>query len=92
MHQCRLGADLLERSSSEKDLGVLVSNRSAMSQQHVLVAQKANDILGCSRTEEMNLLLSSVLLRPRLGPVLSSAVQEGLGTSGGIPVEGHRDV
>jgi len=31
MHQYRLGADLLERSSAKKDLGVLVANRLAMS-------------------------------------------------------------
>jgi len=31
MHQYRLGADLLERSSVKKDLGVLVANRLAMS-------------------------------------------------------------
>jgi len=46
MHQYRLGNDLLERSSAEKDLDVLVDNRLAMSLQCVLVA-KANGILGC---------------------------------------------
>jgi len=33
VHQYRLGADLLERSSAEKDLRVLVANRLSMSQQ-----------------------------------------------------------
>ena len=31
MYLYRLGADLLERSSAKKDLGVLVANRLAMS-------------------------------------------------------------
>jgi len=46
-HQYRLGADLLEMSSAEKDQSVVVANRLAMSQQNVLVAKKANGILGC---------------------------------------------
>ena len=32
MHQCRLRDELLEMSSAEKDQGVLVDNRLAMSQ------------------------------------------------------------
>ena len=47
MHQYRLGDDLLGRSSAEKDLGVLVDNRLAMSWQHAHVTKKANSILGC---------------------------------------------
>jgi len=47
MHQYRLWAHLLERSSEVKDLGVLVDNRLAMNQQCALVAKKAKGIPEC---------------------------------------------
>ncbi|PKU33643.1 reverse hypothetical protein [Limosa lapponica baueri] len=62
LHQYRLEADMLESSSEEKDLGVLVDNRMTMTrgnkpynsrrvikQQCALVAKKVNGILGCIR-------------------------------------------
>ena len=65
MDQYRLGADLLEKSSTEKDL---VST----SQQCALVTKKTNVILGCinksmaSRSKEVILPLYSALVRPCL--------------------------
>jgi len=46
VHQYRLGDDLLEMSSAEKDLVVLVNKKLVLSQQHAIVAKKADDILG----------------------------------------------
>ncbi|PKU47568.1 hypothetical protein llap_2112 [Limosa lapponica baueri] len=69
MHQYRLGADLLEGSSEEKDLGVLVDSRTTMSQQCALVAKKG---LGCirksmtNRSKEVILPLYSALAKPHL--------------------------
>ena len=71
-HQDRLGTDLLESSSAERDLGVLVDDRVTMSQQRALGAKKANGILGCIkrsvgiRTREVLLSLCSALMRPHL--------------------------
>jgi len=66
------GADLLKRSSAEKDPGVLGDNGLAMSQQCALVVKKANGILEylkksvSSRLREVILPLYSTLVRPHL--------------------------
>ena len=62
MHRYRLGEDLLERSSAERDLGVLVDDRLAMSQQCALVAKQANGILGCIKKSVSSRLREVILL------------------------------
>jgi len=72
MHQYRLGTDLLDSRSVERDLGVLVDDRLTMSQQCALAAKMASGILGyirrsvASRWREALLPLFSALVRPHL--------------------------
>ncbi|PKU41791.1 hypothetical protein llap_7892 [Limosa lapponica baueri] len=71
MHQNRLGADLLESSSAEKDVGVLV-DKLTISQQCTLVAKKSSGLLVyvqkrvANRSKEVILPLYSALERLHL--------------------------
>mgnify|MGYP001852477905 CR=1 FL=1 len=98
MYQYRVGADLLERSSAEKELGVLMDNRLAMSQQCAPVAKKTNGIQECIKKTVVSRLrgdppLCSALLSTSGAqcPVLGTSVQKEQRTTGNSPVEGRKD-
>ena len=71
-YQYKLGNVRIEHNPAGKNLGVLVDDKLNVSQQCVLVAQKANHILGCtirsmaSKSREVILPLYSALARPQL--------------------------
>ncbi|KAJ7417373.1 hypothetical protein WISP_64809 [Willisornis vidua] len=74
MNQHSLGADLLESSSMEKDLGVLMASKLSLSQQCVLVDKRVNGILGGDPAP----LLSPGGTSSVLCPVLSSQAKRNM--------------
>jgi len=99
-YQYRLGDEGIESSPDEKDLGVLVDEKLDMSHQSALAAQKANHILGCtkssmaSRVREGILPLYSALFTLPPGvlcPALEPSAQEGHGPVGAGPEESHKN-
>lgn len=90
----------MQTSSSEKDLGVLIDNRLAMSQEYALVAKQANDILvfikksmAC-RSKEVIFPLYCALGKATYGvlcPILGLQILDRQVTTEESPVLGYRD-
>jgi len=95
-YKYRMEDELIESSTAEKDLGILLDKKLDMSLQCALTAQKANCIMGCikrsgaNRLREVILLLYSALVRRHL----ESCVQlwnPQHGPVGVGPQEGHKN-
>ncbi|KAK4806630.1 hypothetical protein QYF61_022936 [Mycteria americana] len=99
MHQPMLGVSQLERSLAEKALGLLVDTKLNTSQQHALVGNKANGMLGCidkycqqlGGRDLSPLFSTDEATAGVVGPVLGSSVQERHGHTGERPMKGHKD-
>ena len=93
----KLGDNLLESGTAEKDFGVLVNKKLDMSQQCAFAAWKANCVLGCikkgvtSREREGVVPCYSALVRPHLDYCVQTwgPQEEGHGALGAGPEEGH---
>ena len=97
-HLYRLEGTVLESSSAEKDLGVLMDDKLNMSQQCALAAQKANGILGsimrgvASRDREVIVpLCSREAPSGVLCPGMEPPAQERQRAVGEGPEEDHED-
>ena len=72
MHSYKMGDTWLHKTTSEKDLGIVIDYKLNMSQQSDVTTEKANAILGCidrnivSKTCEVLVFLYSALVRPYL--------------------------
>lgn len=75
---CMCRGTTQEESSSEKDLGVLVDTELTMSQECTLAAEKAIDILKCTRNIASRLLVTVFILSlaEATPEVLDFSVQE----------------